>query len=418
VRPRRVHVVGAGLAGLAAALRLAETGIAVVLHEAARQAGGRCRSYADGTLGCRIDNGNHLLISGNVAALDFLRRIGSRDTLIGPPQPAFPFLDLETGERWAVRPNAGRLPWWLFVSDRRVKGTAPLDYLRALRLLGAGAEDVVTDRLDRRALIFRRLWQPLAVAVLNTEVERGSARLLGRVLRETFGAGGGACRPLVPREGLSESLVDPALARLRSLGGEIRFGARLRAIGFAGERAASLSFDEAGESLAADEAVILAVTAPVAARLVPGLIAPDEFRGIVNAHYRLAAPAEAPLFIGLVGGTSEWVFRKREVLSVTISSAAERLLDMPAEELAALLWPEVQCAYDLAAMALPPWQIVKERRATFAATPEQERRRPGAATRWSNLMLAGDWTATGLPATIEGAIRSGNAAAERLLAAE
>ena len=410
---RRVHVVGAGLAGLAASLRLAEAGVAVVLHEAARQAGGRCRSYDDATLGCRIDNGNHLMIAGNTAAMAYLRAIGAADTLIGPPEPAYPFLDLASGERWVVRPNSGRLPWWLFDAARRVPGTRTLDYLRALRLAFAGRDDTVADLLDPTATIFHRLWQPLAVAALNTEVEHGAATLLGRVLRESFGAGGSACRPLVPREGLSESLIDPALARLASLGVELRLGSRLRAIDIAGERVATLGFDAGSETLAPGEAMVLAVTAAVAARLLPGLAAPDEFRAIVNAHYRIAAPADSPLFVGLVGGAAEWVFRKREVLSVTIS-AGDRFIDTPADELAALLWRDVARAYELRDAALPPWQIVKERRATFAATPAQLRRRPPAATRWANLALAGDWTDTGLRATIEGAIRSGFAAAAHL----
>jgi len=416
ISPRRVHVVGAGLAGLAASLRLADAGIAVVLHEAARHAGGRCRSYDDATLGCRIDNGNHLLIAGNSAAMEYLRAIGAADTLIGPPEPAYPFLDLATGERWVMRPNAGRVPWWLFDGARRVPGTRALDYLRALRIAVAGRDDTVIDVLDRRAAIFHRLWQPLAVAALNTEVEHGSATLLGRVLRESFGRGGSACRPLVPEIGLSESLVEPALARLRAAGVESRFGSRLRGIDFASERVATLAFDEGSELLAPGTAVVLAVTASVAARLVPDLAAPDEFRAIVNAHYYVAAPAESPLFVGLVGGAAEWVFRKREVLSVTIS-AADRFIDTPADELAALLWRDVVRAYELRDATLPPWQIVKERRATFAATPAQLRRRPPAATRWANLVLAGDWTATGLPATIEGAIRSGFAAASQLLRA-
>ena len=104
----RVHVVGAGLAGLAAALRLAEAGRPVVLHEASPQAGGRCRSYLDTTLGCRIDNGNHLLIAGNASAMEYLDAIGARDTLVGPAEPAYPFLDIATGERWTLRPNTGR----------------------------------------------------------------------------------------------------------------------------------------------------------------------------------------------------------------------------------------------------------------------------------------------------------------------
>lgn len=414
-KPRRVHVVGAGLAGLAAALRLAEAGVAVVLHEAARQAGGRCRSYLDATLGCRIDNGNHLLIAGNHAAMDFLRRIGARETLTGPEEAVYAGLDLDSGERWALRINAGRLPWWLFQRDRRIAGTGPLDYLGGLRLVAARGDATVGEVLDQNSLTFRRLWRPLAVAALNTEVERGSAVLLGRVLRESFGGGGSTCRPLAPREGLSESLIDPALARLTALGAELRMGSRLRGIDFAGNRVAALDFDQGGEGVADEDAVVLAVTAPVAARLVPDLVAPDEFRGIVNVHYRATAAPDAPLFVCVIGGTAEWVFRKREVLSVTIS-AADRLMDAPAEELAAQLWPEVRRAYDLGAMPLPGWQVVKERRATFAATPEQERRRPPAATRWDNLALAGDWTATGLPATIEGAIRSGDAAAARLLA--
>jgi predicted NAD/FAD-dependent oxidoreductase len=271
----------------------------------------------------------------------------------------------------------------------------------------------VAEILDTRALLFRRLWQPLAVAALNTEVESGAASLLHRVLGESFGRGGAACRPLVPKEGLSESLVDPTLARLSALGAEVRMGSRLRGLVEAGSRIAALEFDEGRVDLGKGDAAVLAVTAPVAARLLPGLAAPEEFRAILNAHYRVAAPASAPLFVGLIGGTAEWVFRKREVLSVTVS-AADRLMDTAAEELAPLLWREVARAYDLPSDPMPPWQIVKERRATFASTPAQLARRPKPATRWKNLVLAGDWTDTGLPATIEGAIRSGFAAAALL----
>src|ERR1700722_14713354 len=115
--PSRVHVIGAGLAGLAAALALAETGARITVYEAAPQAGGRCRSYFDATLGCRIDNGNHLLIAGNHATMAYLDAIGARDTLMGPEETVYPFLDLVSGERWVVKPSRGKIPWWLF--DRK-----------------------------------------------------------------------------------------------------------------------------------------------------------------------------------------------------------------------------------------------------------------------------------------------------------
>ena len=301
----------------------------------------------------------------------------------------------------------------MFATERRVPGTFAYSYLSAQRLLGGRGNEVVIDRVNTKTKLYRRLWQPLAVAALNTELETGSAALFAAIVRETLGAGGRACVPMLPREGLSESLIDPALLRLHGKGADIRIGARLRALGFEGERVASLDLDGGMEMVGADEAVVLAVPSAIATRLVPDLTVPDEYRAIVNAHYRLAMRGDAPWFVGVIGGTAEWVFRKPEVLSVTVS-AADRLIDTPAEALAPLLWQDVAAAYGLPSEPLPPWQIVKEKRATFAATPAQEARRPGAATRWRNLALAGDWTATGLPATIEGAIRSGFAAAEYL----
>ena len=113
---------------------------------------------------------------------------------------------------------------------------------------------------------------------------------------------------------------------------------------------------------------------------------------------------------GIINGTAEWLFAFPDRLSVTISSA-DRLLDTPRVQLAAQIWLEVAVVAGIAA-PLPPWQIVRERRATFAALPGEDAKRPGPRTRWNNLLLAGDWTATGLPATIEGSIRSGNRAAE------
>jgi hydroxysqualene dehydroxylase len=410
----RVHVIGAGLAGLAAAVRLIGSGRTVIVHEAAPHAGGRCRSYYDSELGCRIDNGNHLLLSGNNATLDYLGLIGAQRTVEGPPEAVFPFVDAETNERWALRPNRGIVPWWVLTPKRRVPRTHATDYLAALALQRADPSATVAAVVDPGRSLFGRLWEPLVVAALNTSVELASASLFGSILRETLGRGGAACRPLLPRVGLSETFVQPALARLRAEGAEIRFNARLKAAHFTAKRVSALVFDTGSITLGGSDSVILAVPAAIAARLVPALTVPDLSSPIVNAHFRCNSPQGGPFFIGVIAGAAQWIFRKREVLSVTVS-AADRIVDLPAAELYELFWQDVALAYRLPTRPVPPARIVKERRATFLASPEQLKRRPGQMTAWENLLLAGDYVETGLPATIEGAIRSGFTAARLLI---
>jgi squalene-associated FAD-dependent desaturase len=411
-----VHVVGAGLAGLAAAVRLAAEGRGVRLYEAARHAGGRCRSYLDAELGCRVDNGNHLLLAGNHRALGYLQRIGALSTLEGPPDAFFPFIDAQTGRRWTLRPNRGVLPWWILSARRRVPDTRATDYLTVLKLRRADPSATVVEALGREEEVFRCLWEPLAVAALNTSADNASPRLLWRILTETLGRGGAACRPLVPRDGLSETFVDPALACLRAQGVEICFGARLRRLHFALDRVSQLVFDSGPVGLGRGDSVILAVPAAIAARLVPALMVPDAYSPIVNAHFCYAVPAGSPYFIGMIGGAAEWIFRKRTGLSVTVS-AAGRVVDQPMEEVRELLWRDAALAYQLPAYPVPRARIVKERRATFLASPAQLLRRPATTTQWKNLLLAGDYVDTGLPATIEGAIASGFTAARRALEA-
>ncbi|HWF94393.1 MAG TPA: hydroxysqualene dehydroxylase HpnE [Xanthobacteraceae bacterium] len=408
--PRTIHIIGAGLAGLAAAVALSKRGRPVVLHEATTFAGGRCRSYHDAALDMTIDNGNHLLLSANRAALAFLRDIGAAHRLPLPPEAAFHFIDLKSRERWTLRMNAGRVPWWILDSARRVPGTRALDYLKLAPLLFPPARKPIAEVIACSGPLYDRLVQPVLLAALNIAPPLGSAKLAGAVIRETLAAGGAACRPLIAREGLGITLIEPALAYLAQQQAEVRLGHQLHALRFAGDRVAALDFGTESITLAQDDTIVLAVPPYAATALVPDLEAPNEFRAIVNAHFRIEPPPGQPAILGVINATTEWIFAFAGRLSVTVS-AGDRLIDTPRETLARTLWDEVKAATGLSA-ALPPWQIVRERRATFAATPAQDARRPGAGTRWRNLVLAGDWTDTGLPATIEGAIRSGNRAAE------
>jgi hypothetical protein len=264
-------------------------------------------------------------------------------------------------------------------------------------------------------VLYRRLLAPLAVAALNTRPELALASLLRPVVAETLLRGGRACVPLYARDGLSENLIDPALAWLAARGGVLHAGRRVAGLELADGRVEGVRL--ADGVVVRGEAVVLAVPPWVAADLLPGLVAPDEFEAIVNLHFRCDARPGADVaragFVGLVGGTAEWAFVRPGIVSVTIS-AANHLVDLAPDAIAARVWADLRPVLGLGE-AMAPVRVVKEKRATFAATAAQEARRPGARTALANLALAGDWTATGLPATIEGAIRSGRAAADVLL---
>ena len=395
------------MAGLSAAVELTRAGFAVDVADGAAQAGGRCRSYHDPQLGRVIDNGNHLVLAGNDAVMVYLNTIGARDRLSGPPHADFDFADLVSGARWTFRPNDGAVPWWLFSAKRRVPGTGIAPYLALGRLLAVSRRARVSDCIDTETQLARRLIAPVLVSALNTGLNEASARLASAVIRGSLLRGGLATRPRIAEPTLAAAFVDPALAWLRAHGSAVTTGKRLRALVFNGDRVAALDYGDGPEAVAGP--VVLAVPPWVAEALVPDLTVPNDFRAIVNAHFAFVPPKGTPAMIGVVGGTTEWIFAFDDRISITVSDA-DRLVDTDRAELAALFWREI-CAVHGFPPDLPPWQIVKEKRATFAATPEQDARRPGATTRWRNLFLAGDWTQTGLPATIEGAIRSGVAAA-------
>jgi squalene-associated FAD-dependent desaturase len=411
---KTAHIIGAGISGLSAAVRLANAGFKVAVHEATQQAGGRCRSYFDAATNLTIDNGNHLLLSGNRHALAYARSIGTEAGLVGPARAQFPFVDLATGQRWQIDLGDSRLPTWVFDESRRVPDTGLMDYLSLMPLIWASQSTLVGSAIRCDGTLYQRLVQPLLLAALNVDPPEGSAGLAGAIVRETLLAGGQACRPLIARDGLSAVLIEPAVKFLQERGHTVQLGHELREFTTANGRVSGLNFG--GEDVVPvglDDAIVMAVPPRAAATLLPGVKTPTKFRAIVNAHFRFDPPPGAAPILGVVGGLVEWLFAFPKRLSVTISNG-DRLVDMPREELARAIWGDV-CKAAGVAGELPPWQIVRERRATFAATPEQNSLRPGPVTALKNLFLAGDWTDTGLPATIEGSVRSGDRAADLVL---
>lgn len=407
----KVWIVGGGLAGLSTAVALADQGVQVELIEGAAQVGGRCRSYVDPVLDMTIDNGNHLVLSGNSATFGYLNAIGAADRMAGPKVALFDFHDVRSGQAWKIRPNEGPLAWWVMDQSRRVPGTRTSDYLSLLALLNPPAYKRIDQVIACKGPLWERLLQPFLLAALNTDPASASATLAGAVIRETLAKGGRAYRPRIAYPSLAAAFLEPALAHLAAKGVKVRLGQRVRAVRYEQDRAVALSLPD--DEIAVGPADVLVIATPpwISQTLVPDLTVPDRFTPIVNAHFKQPPPAAARPMVGVIGGKAEWIFAFDDRISVTVSGA-ETMVDLDREALAEMFWKDIAAVHGLGEAPPPAWQIVKERRATFEATPEQDAKRPGARTRWRNLVLAGDWTRTGLPATIEGAIRSGGKAAE------
>ena len=398
------YVIGAGVAGLAAAKRLVERGHKTIVFEAANHPGGRCRTLFDESLGVEIDNGTHLILSGNSAILE----MADTNELFVSHRAEFPFVDLQNDARWTVDMGSGKIPW--------VRGASPganmWNLLQDYRKLNCDAS--VGDVLDITSPRWNNLWAPIVLAVMNTHPPDASARLMHSVLIETLLKGGHYTRPVMAKNGLSKALIEPTANRL-----DIRYGTMLRSVESNGSRLIKLSFKGFDVNLEDGDVVVSAlpwgqahqIFSPISSSMSPSIPGPPKFSPIINVHFKTHTSVEVPEMTGLLGGVSHWLFRRKNVASVTIS-AAEETIGIQGDEIARQVWGNISRLAGGGAM--PEYRVIKEKLATFAATPDSNALRPSTSSGLNNLFLAGDWTATGLPATLEGAARSGFSAAKAI----
>ncbi|HJZ85342.1 MAG TPA: hydroxysqualene dehydroxylase HpnE [Polyangia bacterium] len=406
-----VVVVGGGFAGTACACALADRGLRVTLLERREALGGRAWSFPDPEFGAELDNGQHLVIGAYRQTLALLERLGTRSGIVLQDRLAVPLCDLRSGAHILVSARGVRgLPWREQAGLFRV--------LLALRGLGPQPDDSmsVADWLDRCRQSRRAcelLWEPLAVATLNQEPRVASSALLAAVLKSALADRAAGARLGAARIGLSQLLagVGPYLAQR---GGTLRTESPVSRLLYADDRAAGVLVRGAEELRA--HAVVLAVPPRALAALVPAfseLPARLGSSAIVSIHLGFDRPLAGVWLLGLVGSPIHWVFRVPSDPSrlCLVSSAADALAERDPDALVALALSELERALPLGGARLRAARVIKEHEATISHAVGTLARRPDVDSEVAGLFLAGDYTSTGLPATLEGAVQSGLRAA-------
>jgi len=437
-QPGRVAVLGAGVAGLSAALALAEQGFAVDVYEAKNYLGGRASSLRDATSGLTLDNGQHIVMGCYHAFLRLMNRIGARDRLAESQGLSVDYV--EPGGKWS-RLAAANLPAPLHLLAGLFKFGAlnNADRFAIMRMgvsLQFGNPPAIREtaaqwlaRCRQTPGAIRALWEPFCLAALNEPPATASAKLLHETLRRSLFGAKSDSAIVFARVGLSDLFRPEGELYLRATGGSMNFGAQIGKL----ETVENLIHAQTtrGDTIVADYLIsalpwaalrgLLPESAPMRAPLEKMTAA-----GILNIHLLCDRQLfEAP-FAGLLDSPFHWVFDRsdhlpperqgREFLyAATMSAAGEAWLGRKSDDILSALreelakfFPAIKDAKFLREL------VIKTKDATFAARPDAEPARPGSHTPWKNFYLAGDWTATGLPATLEGAALSGEAAAKAI----
>lgn len=395
-----IHIVGAGLAGLAAGLIAAEDGRRVVLYEAAPQAGGRCRAFYDKKLKSEIDNGNHLVMGANQAVLAYLAKIGTLESCITQLKPRYSFIDLATRKHGHFSPP-------------RFKGIPWQEWRHLFALMRPARHKTVAQCIPDKTALYHTLIEPFTLAALNTHPREASAALLSNALRLLVSGGSKAWRYYAPALGLSATFIDPALTRIKGRGGRIHYQTAIQRMEASGSRVTALHSAKERIAIGADDQVILAVPPAVLKDFLPESAPDFTYAPILNGHFiwpQAGMFRNTMPFLGVLNGTVQWIFFHEGRISTT-TSAAGAWMDKDEATLAAELWQDICRALFIDDARVPPHRIIKEKRATYAATPENIAKRPQATTAYGNLFLAGDYLSCPYPATLEAAISSGFAAA-------
>ena len=457
-----VIIIGGGLSGLSAAVELCARGHRTLVLEQHRHSGGRTYSFIDAATGDSIDNGQHLMMGCYHATRRYMRIIGTEYLTFLQPSLRIGFLHPSKSSTHLACPPL-RAPLHLLGGLMRFKGIPLKNRLEMLRVAKqlfytSFSKEQELDKLNveewlvklgQSDLSRKFLWDVITIGALNNHPKNVSALMLFRVLRAAFLGKREHSSLLLPRAGLSDVLVNPAVEFIRRNGGEVLLDTEVSKIHFEDEKIISVSTQDGKifpaqvflsavpwfgfERLLSNSGISSDLTVKTPSRQ---LYDPDRFKAspIISIQLWLDQVIMEEEFAALVDTRVQWVFdkswkfrrhmgpealkqqkEKGQHLSLVISDAQE-FIEMSKKELITIAMEDLRCVLPKAKKAnIVHSVVIKEKRATFSPSPGLEAMRPLAVTTFSNLFLAGDWTNTGFPATIEGAVLSGKKAAELII---
>lgn len=440
-----VVIIGGGLSGLSAAVQLATHDCTVTLLEQSPKLGGRCYSYIDEKTGDVVDNGQHVLLGAYHDVLRYLEIIGTRQFLKDETSLKLPFHHPGKGFadfHFSSLPKPfdvaiGMLKFKLFsFGDRR----RMMNVGRYLKKWNADVEHSLANltvdhwlkNLNQSDEVCRCFWNPIAISVMNDLPERSSALLFARALRAAFFGTRSDSAVLIPTIGQTELYIDKAIEFIRKQNGVIRINTEVTELVIDDGKIHGVRLQN-GESIAS-KCVIAAVPYFSLERLIPKAyqslksfcdLAKLSSAPIISIHLWFDTEFMEQEFVGVIGKSVQWIFNRRKIIQESKSrggyvscviSGAYELIDFSKDKLVGIALNDIQNMYPESKKArLIHSVVIKEKRATLADTATIDSCRPEANTPIDNFYLAGDWTATGLPATIEGAVKSGFTAADLVL---
>ncbi|MBE0570983.1 MAG: FAD-dependent oxidoreductase [Ignavibacteriaceae bacterium] len=423
---KKVIVIGGGFAGLSAAAYLANKKYKVTLLEASPKLGGRTYSFLDKETNTVLDNGQHILMGCYSETLKFLSFIGAKENFhfqkrleVNFVKEGFRVLPLKSFTFvYPFNLLIGLLKFKaISLSDRAslLKVFSKLPFLTSDKFSNMNIKEWL-EKENQSQNVQDAFWKILAVGALNTNIEKASAKIFIDILKQIFLKGNKAATIVLPKYGLSESYCKNAEEFIVKNGGEIILSEPVEKLIISENQVTEI---HSSEKVFLDfDFVISAIPAFALNRIIDDeniFVLPDfKYSSILNIHIWLKATKFPEDFFGLINSPLHWVFNKGTHLNIVISDANE-LVNKSDEDLIEMVKDEMKKFFLLDSELIIGYKIIKEKRATFIPSNDIIDKRPAQETQIKNLILAGDWVDTGLPSTIESAVKSGRAAAELII---